>query len=63
MIILFSLLGLLAVNLEELQIQTTGARDWHRDDDVAEEIPYYHSRTLALAHTKDLYLTAGARDS
>ena len=46
---------LLPPNLEELQIQITGARDWERDN-VADGIPYYRFRIEMLAEVKKEFL-------
>ena len=47
---------LLPPNLEELQIQISGAQDWHRDDRQREDIPSYHVTTYSMALTKNEYL-------
>ena len=50
---------LLPPNLEELQVQITGVRDWHEnddDDDVREEMKYYRFRIEALAEYKNKFV-------
>ena len=46
---------LLPPNLEELQIQVTGARDWERDH-VADELKYYRFRIEAIAENKNKFV-------
>ena len=47
---------LLPPNLEELQVQITGAQDLHRDDDVTDEMKYYRFKIEFLAEHKNEFV-------